>query len=876
MVERNREVIRTEGGPRLKPICGVVLTVVAGWQPFALGKQVESSGMQVAQTEFAQVEFDGSFLNGGGGAIDVSRFERGNVVRAGQYRPDVYVDGNWIGRMEVPFKPAPNTVDAQPCFDEDSLEKLGVDVARLPADIRAALAEEHACMRIGQAISDAFATFDFNEMRLDLSIPQASMMRRVRGYVSPDQWSEGVPVGMLGYNLNMYQSHASGGMNATQGYLGLDAGVNVMGWHLRHQGSFNWDNRGQRRYQDIATYLQRNLPTWSSQLVIGDSYTSGDLFDSTSFRGVRLYSDDRMLPDSLRGYAPVVRGVANTNARVTITQNGMKLYETTVAPGAFVIDDLFPTGYGGDLVVSVTEADGSVHSFSVPYASVPLSLRPGQSRYSFTAGVVRNLSNSTNPPFAQVTWQRGVTNLLTGYGGVSIAQGYVAAMLGGVLNTSWGAFGADVTQANTSIPGERHYSGSSFRLSYAKNVASTGTNIAIAAYRYSTNGYFGLNDAMNARDHAKAGLKSAGVWRQRNRASVTMSQPLGARRGSVNMTASAATYWNRSGSDVNYTVGYNNAFQNIAYSVSATRQRDAFGASSTLYYVSLSIPLGRSRPATISTSVSRDTTGATRAQTSLSGSLGTDNNISYGLNVNHSAAQRDSQTNGGANILYRGSRAELSGSVGVSANYQQLSVSARGAVVGHSGGITLSQPLSETFAIVKAPHAEGARVTNVSGVRVDGRGYAIVPFVTPFQMNEIGLDPKGLSTDVELKETSLRVAPLAGAVPMLEFNTVYGRSALIRATQPDGSPVPFGAIVTDEYGKDVGAVGQGGKIFARGLADRGQLAVQWDAGSRKAVCQLSYSLPVRERARAYRLPQRLDLPCASKDHDRTTAAEIHR
>src|SRR2546427_6992467 len=91
--------------------------------------------------------------------------------------------------------------------------------------------------------------------------------------------------------------------------------------------------------------------------------------DSTSFRGIRLNSDDRMLPDSQRGYAPVVRGVANTNARVTITQNGIKLYETTVAPGAFVINDLYPTGYGGDLQVSITEANGAVRSFAVPYAA---------------------------------------------------------------------------------------------------------------------------------------------------------------------------------------------------------------------------------------------------------------------------------------------------------------------------------------------------------------------------------------------------------------------------------------------------------------------------------------------------------------------------
>ena len=35
----------------------------------------------------------------------------------------------------------------------------------------------------------------------------------------------------------------------------------------------------------------------------------------------------------------------------------------SVSPGNFVIDDLYPTGYGGDLEVSVVEADGRRREF---------------------------------------------------------------------------------------------------------------------------------------------------------------------------------------------------------------------------------------------------------------------------------------------------------------------------------------------------------------------------------------------------------------------------------------------------------------------------------------------------------------------------------
>ncbi len=43
---------------------------------------------------------------------------------------------------------------------------------------------------------------------------------------------------------------------------------------------------------------------------------------STQVRGVRLYTDDDMLPSSQNGFAPVVHGIAKTNATVIIKQNG--------------------------------------------------------------------------------------------------------------------------------------------------------------------------------------------------------------------------------------------------------------------------------------------------------------------------------------------------------------------------------------------------------------------------------------------------------------------------------------------------------------------------------------------------------------------------
>lgn len=93
-------------------------------------------------------------------------------------------------------------------------------------------------------------------------------------------------------------------------------------------------------------YSQRALPTIGSEITLGETFSSGQFFSSLGFLGVALSTDDRMLPESQRGYAPVVRGIARTNARVTVYQNNRSIYQTTVSPGAFEFNDLSVTHFG--------------------------------------------------------------------------------------------------------------------------------------------------------------------------------------------------------------------------------------------------------------------------------------------------------------------------------------------------------------------------------------------------------------------------------------------------------------------------------------------------------------------------------------------------
>ena len=109
------------------------------------------------------------------------------------------------------------------------------------------------------------------------------------------------------------------------------------------------------------------------------------LFDSWRFTGASLASDDWQLPPRLRGYAPEVRGIARTNAKVIVSQQGRVLYESTVASGPFRIQDL-SSAVSGQLDVRVEEQDGSAQTFTVETATIPYLTRPGQVRFKMAAG----------------------------------------------------------------------------------------------------------------------------------------------------------------------------------------------------------------------------------------------------------------------------------------------------------------------------------------------------------------------------------------------------------------------------------------------------------------------------------------------------------
>lgn len=811
-----------------------------------LGEQallVSAGPSRRAAPEVAQ--FDSNFLSGSGTKVDLSAFSNGNPMVAGDYRVDIYVNGSWKGRRDLPFR-ANGQGEVGACLDIALLEELGVDTEQLQA-VAADGTAENVCYQVQERMPNAFGIYDSGNLRYDLSIPQVNLRREARGYVNPALWDRGINAGFVGYSFNMVDGQTRGafGQRNRSAYLGLNVGLNLAGWQLRQDSNLTWNEGDGSHWQRIATYAQRGFAKVGGALTVGEAYTNGELFDSVGYRGVSLATDDRMLPDSLRGYAPVIRGIAETNARVEIRQNQQLIYSSTVSPGSFVIDDLYPTGYGGDLEVSVVEADGRTRSFKVPFGAVAQMLRPGMSRYAFTVGQVRNENLLDEPWLAQGTYQRGIGNRLTLYGGGLLSENYGALLYGAGLATPVGALSFDMTHARSRFQGGEDRLGSSMRLSYSNLIGQLGTNVTLAAYRYSTRGYYSLQDALNHRDAIARGFDAQRYGRQRSQFQLTLNQPLAKGWGALYVTGSVRDFYDIAGSSVQYQVGYNNAWRAVNFGFSAVRTEVGLPAvRDTQYLLSMSMPLGRrSRPMAFSADIGMRDGGAgsgsrgyESSRIGISGSAGADQSIDYGLTLTDS---RNGSTSVMASAGYRGRYATLNGAYGYSDDFRQLSLSASGNAVVHSGGVTFAPYRGDTMVLVHAPGAADARLTNALGLRVDSRGYAVVPYVSPYRLNAVTLDPAEMSRDVELESSSQSIAPYAGAISLLRFQTRSGRALLISVRGEAGRSLPLGASVKDEQGQLVGLVGQGGRLYVRSEHDNGRLRVEWGAQSSQR-CVLDY------------------------------------
>lgn len=850
---------------------------------FAMGSIVLAA---FSQGCYAEANFNPAFLEHVDGDVaDLSAFASDNGgQQPGRYLVDIIVNDAKVDHRYVEFIATPQngtdidkekSVGLTPCFTQEELESYGVKFPK-KADEQASNDESDAaegkpkeaatkaeCSLTLLTVKDATSEFDFGQQRLLITIPQALMSQNARGYVDPKNWDDGITALLLDYDFSganeKQKDHGSSFSSSSSDssdsgsesnssdnsyYLNLRSGFNLGPWRYRNNSALNKSN-GERKWQSINNYVQRSIVFLKSQLVMGDSFSTSDIFDGQQFRGVQIASDDEMLPDSLQGFAPIVRGIAKTNAQVTISQNGYVIYQSYVSPGAFEISDLYPSGNSGDLTVEVKESDGSLQTFVQPYASVPVLQREGRTKYSVTAGEYRDGYGGSTPTFGQFTLIHGFAKGLTMYTGMQGSKNYAALALG--VGSNLGEIGAvslDVTQAKTDLPDGVTEKGQSYRFLFAKSFVNSGTDFRLLGYRYSTSGFYTLQESVDLNDEDNSLAKFDIGTHKRSKIEGSINQSLPEEMGSFYFSASVQDYWGDDSKEQTLQWGYSNVWNGIAYNLAFNNSYISGQDSDKQFTLSVSLPLDRWLKGSWATyNMTHDSNGQVTQQAGISGTLLNDNNLNY--SVSQSQGNKGQGGSGNTNIMYQGRYGNAN--VGYSYNKysNRLNYGLKGGAVVHSGGITLSQPLGETVALVAAPGSGDTRIKNTNGIHTDEEGYAVLTYISPYRRNTVSLDTTSLRQNVELDESAKDVVPTRGAVVKASFVTHIGYRVMMQIKQNNGKFLPFGTSVSlqnNDGGISAGLVGEAGEAYLSGLPAKGTLLAQWGKGVGES-CTVNYQIP---------------------------------
>jgi outer membrane usher protein len=205
---------------------------------------------------------------------------------------------------------------------------------------------------------------------------------------------------------------------------------------------------------------------------------------------------------------------------------------------------------------------------------------------------------------------------------------------------------------------------------------------------------------------------------------------------------------------------------------------------------------------------------ADMAENSVSGEAGLARNAPYGSYGLEAATFED----------FDAYRATLSGGVGT--------------LAGHTFA---SRRLSSSFAIVEAGAGDiDLLVNNRLAGRTNAEGFAVLPYLQPYQNTIVSIDATNVPMDVEVHSGEFRAAPYYRSGVLIPLDARRTRSAVVPLVLADGKPVPAGAIARLASGGAEFPVGKKGVTFLSQLQPGANAVdVRWD-GRR---CRAAVTLP---------------------------------
>ncbi|WP_227744167.1 fimbria/pilus outer membrane usher protein [Hafnia paralvei] len=768
--------------------------------------------------------------------VDLSAYSKEGYVAPGEYLVDIILNGRTIKEQQVvSFNLDNSKNNSYACITQSIIDSFS-----LKNEIKNSLFFYPGTQCIHLAIPDSSVVYSPDNQTLSITVPQADLLYQDDVWSPPSQWDNGVNGFIFDYNLlaSRYMPH-QGDVSSNYSLYGT-SGLNLGVWRLRSDYQYN-TTKGSSGYNESSltfpqTYLFRPIPSLQARLVMGQTYLSSDIFDSFRFTGASMASDERMLPPSLRGYAPQITGIAQTHAQVTVSQNGRILWQSQVPAGPFVVPGLSET-VRGNLNVTVREDNGQIHTWQVNTASVPFLARKGNIRFKTAIGkplTYAGNSHTVEPLFltGEMTW--GAFNNTSLYGGFIASDGSYRSLALGV-GENMGILGAasfDVTQSVAQVKNQPQQTGYSYRFNYAKTFDKTGSTIAFAGYRFSEEEFMSMNQYIDRSNGF--GLSLA----EKQSYVLTFNQSISSLALNVRFSMSHQNYWNTSANE-NYTASLNKSFnlgpfQGATASLSLGRNRTLLNEQDNQIYLSLTLPWGVQRQ--VSYSMQHDSDGRMNQTATLYNRPSDKTSWSLGVGQQRDEGQQEgSLLNGNIQTMtpYGQGNANLSM---LSQQYKNLGLSWYGSFTATRNGAAFHQNVggNDPRLMVDTGDVAGVPVDNDNGI-TNRFGIAVVPAGLSYERSDIAIDITALPSDVSVSGNVISKVLTEGAIGYKKISATRGGQLIGTIRLADGSYPPLGTQVKSQNSKVLGIVGDRGFTYFSGVgkADRDNVSVGWSQGQCK-------------------------------------------
>ncbi|WP_167456610.1 fimbria/pilus outer membrane usher protein [Acinetobacter schindleri] len=642
---------------------------------------------------------------------------------------------------------------------------------------------------------------DLRRSTLDLQAP-ANLFKTTE--LSGSKWQQKTLSSSVGaffnYDLSMTQNNSDDEIR-TSGLFEVGAfnrwgsgSANFLAQHNQTGESPEWIR--------LDTQWRKDNPQTMHTLTLGDTFSRGTGWSGgVRFGGFQWGTNYSTQPEFVTLPLMSVAGEAALPSTVDLYVNDALRLQREVPPGPFTIDEIPTITGSGQTKLIVRDILGREQVITKDFYSSQKLLRKGLDEYSVELGAIREdygrSSSNYGQMMAAMTWRRGLNDRFTleGHAQALAKQGMI-----GVGTHSLLPFGGALSLAAATSYTDRQQ----------------GELYTLAFQYQGANFNFGLDSQFASLNFMRLGMRE--------------NQPLPANQSRIYISfrGLGSDALNLSYTSQHYYDYKDIEFLNADYSFRLWNIGSVhFSAlhflneSQTTLQASLSIPLSFERTSLnlSASNIQEQSEGIMQIQRGLPVGTGYGYNLRVGTGDNQPRQGSISyQSNYGT---YQLEGSQIKDQIAIRSNI-------RGGIALAGDTLLPSRHIDSSFAVVRIPGFSDVRVyaENQPVARTNSNGDALIPRLRPYERNQISIEQSDLPLDAKIKALDMEVSPYYRSGVVLNFPVTRTREAFFSLVQDNGTPLPVGAIVTNENGEHF-PVGVRGEVFLTDLNVTNKLTAQW-------------------------------------------------